>query len=944
MSSPLGKIVAGAALIGVQFIPGVGQMVSAAAFSLGASFVASGVGGLLAGRLRGGQEGFQTSATSAQADVPVIYGTVKMAPNIVDIRVDPNNNKILAIVGVLGVGSDDGNGIQAIDEIYLDDKLAVSASGVVQSAFVGNSTIDGATARVRVAKYMGTFGQSVDAEMSARFSSTGWPSSSRGRGMAYVRLLLTYDNEKFPGGIPRIACVVRGRRVFDPRDSTWKHAENPALCVRDYLLSTQVGLGASTAEIDEASFAAAANYCDETLSVPGGVQKRFTCNAILATERARGQNLNDLLSSCRGQLVYQGGVYRLFIRRPTTPTAFALTEDNIVGNWSFRRAGLKETANTVRVAYVDSGKNYVVETATWPEPGAANPYRTADNGFANEVDVDLPCTTNRYAALQIAEVLLKESRNDLFVSLTAKEAALQLQVGDVVPVTHSTPGWTAKPFWVLGLSIRPDHLVEVVLQAYSADTYTLSTPTTTATLPGGSLPDPQSVAAPSGLVLTADATTALEVQDGIRVPRIRVQWTASPEPHLLRYEIEIKPTAGGVFNLCNYAGPQDTEAFVLSEVSAGVGYDVRVRAVSMVYVASNWISGSVTPSTTVSNYGGNINNVPAPTVQGEARTGRRGVGNGARNVLVNGSAQRDAEGLTELTAVNSLTIDTATFYRGDRSFKLSHASAADEAWAFPQYAVADGDYVTVRGRIKTTALPPGEAGEGAALNTDIVSGVSSLTVLETRSAGVFSFVADVGLPADGVARDFTEVWAYFQVNGAGVLRLAIHLGYNGAQSGSAWFDDIEVIVESRYATEGATRSKAGLAAGTGQLASPAKGLPYFQGNRGSAIKGYSGNLISTTNNGDGTATVSLAAHTHQFGQMDVNYNSGTVTLSGVAALQEWFVYTDDLNLAGGAATYLATQSEETAKAGNGRVFVGIAGVPASGATTPGTPGGGTTLR
>ena len=55
---------------------------------------------------------------------------------------------------------------------------------------------------------------------------------------------------------------MRGKKVFDPRTGLTSFSSNPALCIRDYLLS-DYGLGAALDEIDEASFIAAANLCDE---------------------------------------------------------------------------------------------------------------------------------------------------------------------------------------------------------------------------------------------------------------------------------------------------------------------------------------------------------------------------------------------------------------------------------------------------------------------------------------------------------------------------------------------------------------------------------------------------------------------------------------------------------------------------------------------------------
>lgn len=69
-----------------------------------------------------------------------------------------------------------------------------------------------------------------------------------------------------------------------------------------------------------------------------------------------------------------------------------------------------------------------------------------------------------------------------------------------------------------------------------------------------------------------------------------------------------------------------------------------------------------------------------------------------------------------------------------------------------------------------------------------------------------------------------------------------------------------------------------------------------------------------------TATISIDAHTVQYGFGTVSYNSGTIT--GLLPNTNYFVYADDPDYEGGAVTYLATTNRTNVTAGNGRYFVG----------------------
>ncbi len=89
-----------------------------------------------------------------------------------------------------------------------------------------------------------------------------------------------------------------------------------------------------------------------------------------------------------------------------------------------------------------------------------------------------------------------------------------------------------------------------------------------------------------------------------------------------------------------------------------------------------------------------------------------------------------------------------------------------------------------------------------------------------------------------------------------------------------------------------------------------------------------GGLTSTQDSGpvtaesDGvTAEIAIAAHTVQYGDGTlVSYNAGSVT--GLDPNEDYRVYTDDANYAGGAVSYSATTNRQLLTASNARVFVG----------------------
>ncbi|TAN64267.1 MAG: hypothetical protein EPN20_08580, partial [Magnetospirillum sp.] len=93
-----------------------------------------------------------------------------------------------------------------------------------------------------------------------------WTSEHRQYGRAKVYVEFTYDQKMFPSGIPQISCVVRGKKVYDPRTDTTAYSDNAVLCLRDYLTTRDVGLGVMAYELLAADVNSSANVCDETVS------------------------------------------------------------------------------------------------------------------------------------------------------------------------------------------------------------------------------------------------------------------------------------------------------------------------------------------------------------------------------------------------------------------------------------------------------------------------------------------------------------------------------------------------------------------------------------------------------------------------------------------------------------------------------------------------------
>ncbi len=658
-------IVAGTLIPGAQFLQPIGVSMVIGSISIGS--------GDKGARLAARQAGTLISnAQRIDTPLPVVYGTAKLGVAIVDKRVDEasTDNEDFWMPVFICHGSRDGLGIQAIREVWFNDRPALDTAGAIQAPFSAST--------LAFAKLLGTTSQSfasasvAGSDLDTQFD---WVSTDKGAGLAGLVFKLIDNKEIYTQGVPVVTVKVRGNLVEDNRSEVsgvnitfatagdtitrasgnfvndgyavgervdvsgsasndgkytinnvaatvltvdenltnegpvggvtlkrWAQpntgGDNPYLCARDYLLSTIYGPGRPASEIDETSFNAMANYCDETVSVPddaGGStnQKRYTCNGWLSTQRTVRQNLDELLSSCRGNVIFEGGKWRAFTTRSVTPSSVALTEDNIVGDVEFTNAGNDEKLNVARATIIDPDKSYQPDTIQWPNAGAANAFLTEDNSFEKRLDLDLPFTNEDHMAENILDITLSESRQGIKVVLTATEEALQYQIGDVVPVTLSTPGWTAKNFWVMGIGLTQSSLVRLALVEYDATAYTHGSQSDAEQEPNTNLPDPFNISAPTGLTLVDQMG---QTATGLSIPEILVTWTDVAEAFIDRYEIQAKKASDSIWQRYGEE-EQGVEQFKIRGVPLEPGdidWDVRIRAVNTLGAISAWVEDTVT--------------------------------------------------------------------------------------------------------------------------------------------------------------------------------------------------------------------------------------------------------------------------------------------------------------------------------------------------------------
>jgi len=518
------------------------------------------------------------------AQIPVIYGQRKVGGTRVFVETSGSENKYLYIALVLCEGE-----VEEIGDIYINDELLTG------SKYAPYVTVD---------KKLGTDSQTASSTLTA---APSWTSTDTLSGIAYLGIRLEFNQDVF-SSIPTINAVVKGRKIYDPRTSTTAWSSNPALCLRDYLTNTRYGKGLDTSLIDDTSFSSAANTCDTDVTNydgSGETVKRFSCHAVINTDQTLFNNVKLFLSGMQGMMPYQDGTYSLVIEDDYDST-FDFDTDNIISGFQIKGADKSGKYNKVTAKFVNPEANYQADAVIWPEADSSDyaTFLSEDNNKPLEKEIDLNTINSYYQARNIAKTLCLASRKaGIQISFTATSDALKCSVGDIVTVTHPTPGWSSKEFRVLSLSINYDSTVNITLAEHNATIYPWVSDQQEPTSFASNLPDPLTVSAP---VLTVSDEVRVHNEEAISFLIANV---SSTDQFTERFEVQSRLEGETEFVTMGQAGGGQFEQVNIED---GRVYTIRARVINTLGVRSAFttldhqVVGKTAPPSDVNGLTGNL--------------------------------------------------------------------------------------------------------------------------------------------------------------------------------------------------------------------------------------------------------------------------------------------------------------------------------------------------
>ena len=202
---------------------GFNPLVQKALISIGTSIIGGIVGQALAPKIdppnfgTALESGITVTSKAPTSPYRIIYGSARVGGTIVYAETTSSTNEFLHMVIVLaGHEVDDISSIYVGDDVVSLETTSNDSNGI--PIFTPTSS-DQYNGKLRVKKHFGDPAQLADANLVSEI--TQWTTDHKISGKAYLYLKFTFDSDVYPNGVPNVSAIVKGKKLFDPRATSF---------------------------------------------------------------------------------------------------------------------------------------------------------------------------------------------------------------------------------------------------------------------------------------------------------------------------------------------------------------------------------------------------------------------------------------------------------------------------------------------------------------------------------------------------------------------------------------------------------------------------------------------------------------------------------------------------------------------------------------------------
>ncbi len=386
--------------------------------------------------------------------LPVVYGSAYVGGIVTDLSITQNNQQLYYVLTLAECTNTEQGGTPdtyTFGDVYWGGKKVVFNG---TDAYKVDSLFDESTGlydtsvagKLEFYKYSNGSSSPVNSSLTAIevMQSDGlvyqWDANKLMSNCAFVIVKIKYSQSANLTGIQQTKFQLTNSRT------------KPGDCFFDYLTSARYGGAISEANIDTDSLDALNTYCDGMFSFATGgggfgSQVRFQFDGSLDTNQSIMQNL-QLMSACCDCLIKYNeitGLWGVIVQAPTVVPVMDVNNSNMVSAITITPIDIASSYNIAEVKFPDGTAKDSFNSAVF-DLAVIDPALLYPNEPVNKQTISLPLVNNSVRAQYLATRFLKAAREDLQVQVDINYEGLQLEAGDVVTVTNSNYGWTAKQF------------------------------------------------------------------------------------------------------------------------------------------------------------------------------------------------------------------------------------------------------------------------------------------------------------------------------------------------------------------------------------------------------------------------------------------------------------------------------------------------------------------
>jgi len=250
-------------------------------------------------------------------------------------------------------------------------------------------------------------------------------------------------SSKLSGQTPTYSALVSGRRVkvySTLTVYTVQWSDNPAWCLRDYMLDPRWGLGAwiTESKIVQQDFLDFATWCDTMVAkdAEGELEKQFRLNMVIDGSLSAIDCMRQMVSTGRAWLVKRGDKWGIKIDKAESHVQMFSMGRVIKGSFSTSKISKVDLANVFSGEFYNEALDF--ETDNLPKED-----QTLD-AEANPIDKTislLGTTTSTQANRLLNYYMLGNRLVRRQIEFAVGAEAIAMEAGDVFKFSHDVPGW-----------------------------------------------------------------------------------------------------------------------------------------------------------------------------------------------------------------------------------------------------------------------------------------------------------------------------------------------------------------------------------------------------------------------------------------------------------------------------------------------------------------------